>query len=120
MNNKENKGLEQLLGLNLSEFVKECLKNGVAPVLQFTSKDTTEIGFQEPNVSRPDRTPVQVLESEIKFFKAFLIKIETRAGIEIDPDKKEEIENKLNQLHTEITGKIAEFEAAIELLKQSS
>jgi hypothetical protein len=113
-------GLEQLLGLNLSEFVEECLKNGVVPVLQFASKDSVSTGVEEPNVSRHDRNPVQVLESEIKFFKAFQIKIETRADIEIDPDKKEEAEKKLNQLHTELSGKIAEFKAAIELLKQSS
>lgn len=106
------------LGLKLSEFVEQSLANGLVPFFQFKDKDTFDTGVSEPSVSPKDKTPIQVLQTEIKFFKSFQQRIESKEGLHIDADRKEEIEANLKQLHSDLSVKILEFENAIKKLSE--
>ena len=106
------------LGMKLSKFVEQSLANGLVPVFEFKDKDSFAISSSEPAISPKDETPIQVLQSEIKFFKNFQLRIETKEGLSIDTDKKEEVEVKLKQLYNDLSKKIIEFEKAIKKLSE--
>jgi hypothetical protein len=102
---------KSFLGLKLSEFVEQSLANGLVPIFEFKDKDTIETGVAEPYVSPKDKTPVQVLQNEIKSFIRLQKMIESREGINEAVD-----ESKLKELHNELSAKIIEFEKAINKL----
>lgn len=106
------------LGLKLSEFVEQSLANGLVPFFQFKDKSSFNVGVSEPVVSPKDKTPIQVLQTEIKFFKGFQQRIESKEGLHIDADRKEEIEANLNKLYSDLSVKILEFENAIKKLSE--
>ena len=67
-----------------------------------------------------DTNPISVLQKEISHFKRFQKTIETKEGMYIPADKKEEVEANLLELHGKLDDKIKEFELAINILTSKS
>lgn len=103
------------MDMNLSELVEKSLGLGVIPIFRFLDKDKVAVSG-EPTKPMTERTPIDVLRVEIWHYKNFITKIETRDGIHIPEDKKEETEQRLSQLVVDLNNKIIEFELAITAL----
>ena len=92
------------------------MSRGIIPGSVIKNNDGLVGQPAEPSKKSGEKTPVEVLQSEIMTFKEFQRKIETREGLHIDPQRKDEIEANLVIVHAAIGKKILEFEKAINAL----
>lgn len=112
---KEKTWLDQ----NLSEFVDNTLKHGLIPIFRFLDKDKIETHEAAPEPPIDKRTPIDVLERELKFIRRMHDKFKNREGITIPEDRKEEVEKNLSECCNNLLIRELEFEKAIQLLKSN-
>lgn len=68
-----------------------------------------------------NETPITVIEKQIKYYKTFIKKLETREGIVPNTtESPEETQKKFDGLIHDCRVKIAQFESAIETLQQNN